>query len=218
MIADIMTKALDRNKHVKLSIDLRLLPPTGLRGGVGSVIPVEGHITSMLSEVHQNITNDILCQSWETPALSFTRSVTNEFDYNTCYYECESINSKDTLLRENNFRPQAPKSVSDDEHSSEMSFDEKILVNRQTIDNCYLEIDNKLKAIKAKDNVFTFMAERWHFPKKRKMRTKWVNSKRVHFPPPSPNLVFQAERWNFPKKIKVHLNSKYKRKKPKKCT
>jgi len=43
MTADIMTKALDRVKHIKFSINLRLLPPTGLRGGVEGVIPVEGN-------------------------------------------------------------------------------------------------------------------------------------------------------------------------------
>ena len=85
----------------------------------------------MLSEFHNNFTKDVVCQSGETAGLSFTRSVTDEFDYNTCYYECKSIKRKDTLLRGNNFFPQAPKSVSDDEHSSDMSFDEKILVKNK---------------------------------------------------------------------------------------
>ena len=43
MTADIMTKALDRVKHIKFSISLSFSPPTGLRGGVEGVIPVEGN-------------------------------------------------------------------------------------------------------------------------------------------------------------------------------
>lgn len=46
MTADIMTKALDRVKHIKFSISLSLSPPTGLRGGVEGVIPVEGNTSS----------------------------------------------------------------------------------------------------------------------------------------------------------------------------
>jgi hypothetical protein len=40
-----MTKALDRVKHIKFCISLRSITPTGLRGGVEVIVPVEGNIT-----------------------------------------------------------------------------------------------------------------------------------------------------------------------------
>ena len=47
MKANIMTKALDRIKHIKFSISLRFLTSTGLRGGVEGVIPVEENRDNM---------------------------------------------------------------------------------------------------------------------------------------------------------------------------
>ena len=99
MTADIMTKALDRVKHIKFSINLRLLPPTGLRGGVEGIIPVEG---SSAHESHTVVSdgsgilsqNAYTCNESMTAAMSAETSAAGSIQRKRNAPGCWSIHNK----------------------------------------------------------------------------------------------------------------------------
>ena len=156
MNADIMTKALDRNKHVKFSIDLRLLPPTGLRGGVEDVIPVEGNISSLVSITHDYKSKDVNHEKELEeliPVIPYTAYNDN--------YKC----MKDKEINHV------------EEHDNKEETQESILMlNRKLIDNMHLRMHHKLfkeREIKLKYlEMFHFQSKKIYSLKKNKLQLK----------------------------------------------